>query len=86
MTTIEKSNTGQNNEQEEKTSRNFVLRIWKTGKGTFKGYVLDPLTDETYPLTNISQETIVESAREAESQGVLLEALGCWIGLWSNSE
>ena len=85
MAKFKKSNAGQKNEREERTSRNFVLRIWKTGKGTFKGYILDPLTHETYPLANIPQETIVEGTGQVKTQGVLLKALGCWIGLWSDS-
>lgn len=85
MAISKKSNAGQSSEQEEKTSRNFILRIWRTDKGTHKGYILDPLTNETYPLTNIPQEAIAEGAKQIETQGVLLEALGCWIGLWNDS-
>ena len=85
MDTFQKSNVIQSNKKEEQTSRNFVLRIWKTGEGSFKGYILDPLTDATYPLANMPQESILDGARQNATQGVLLEMLGCWIGLWSDS-
>jgi len=63
-------------------SQNFVLRIWKIGENTFKGYLLDPLTNARYPFRNTSINGNYGDETIQSLQGVRIESLGCWVGLW----
>jgi len=70
---------------DETTYHSYILRIWKIGKDTFKGYILDPVTDQTYPLVNISQEDAVdESIITTVGKGAIIKSIGCWMGLWKS--
>lgn len=40
--------------QGESGSYSYILRIWETVPGRFKGYILDPITGKTYPLVSFS--------------------------------
>ncbi len=79
-------NTSTGDEREYPTSQNFVLRIWKTGEKTFKGYLLDPLTNERYPLRNTSIIGTSKGETAGSLQGVMLESLGCWVGVWHDAD
>lgn len=84
MNKIQKPNKNQpNDNQEQTTSHNFVLRIWKTDKNTFKGYILDPITNSKYPLVDISEVLTTSGSKPVTHLGSLIETLGCWIGLWT---
>jgi len=70
-------------DQDETTYHSYILRIWKTGQDTFKGYILDPVTDQTYPLVNIPQEDAMDESVVSTAQKVAkIKSIGCWMGLW----
>jgi len=79
-------NTSTGDQHESFTSQNFVLRIWKIGENSFKGYLLDPLTNERYPLRNTSIIGTSEGENIQVLQGVMLESLGCWVGVWYETD
>ena len=79
-------NSANLHDEEEVTTQNFVLRIWKTGKNTFRGYLLDPLTNVRYTLPTSPLQSASEDEGSQAFQGVLIESLGCWIGLWQEEE
>ena len=62
------------NDRDETTYHSFVLRIWKSGGGALKGYILDPITDESFPLVNTSHEGTT-------CQKVWIEQIACWLTL-----
>jgi len=67
-------------EQQETRYLSYILRIWKADDGTFKGYVLNPLTNQTYPVVNITQA--ISSVDPPVSGGSALEPIGCRLGVW----
>ena len=67
-------------EKQENCYISYILRIWKTEEGTFKGYILDPLTRHTYPIENITKA--ISSVAPPLSGGAVLEPIGCRLGLW----
>lgn len=82
MNKLQKSNQNQpDGNQEQTTSHNFVLRIWKTDNNIFKGYILDPITNSTYPLVDMSEVSKLDGSKPIVFQGTLIDTLGCWIGL-----
>lgn len=73
-------------DQDETTYHSYVLRIWKTGKDTFQGYILDLVADQTYPLVNITQEDAMDEAVVSTTRkGVMIKSIGCWVGLWKSA-
>ena len=58
----------------------YILRIWKTEEGNFKGYILNPITRQTYPIENITKS--ISSVDPPLSGGAVLEPIGCRLGLW----
>ena len=75
-----KNRTQTENEQQETCYISFILRIWKTEEGKFKGYILNPLTRQTYPVVNITEA--ISSVNPPVSGGAALEPLGCRLGVW----
>jgi len=71
-----------NNEKYETTYHSYILRIWKAEKNTFKGYVLDPVTNQTYPMRNISNTP--SFIDDAQLDAVLIKPLNCWVGIWKS--
>ena len=68
---------------DETSYQSFMLRIWKTDQGTFKGYLMDPITRKTYPLVKFpSAEQVDPSPITADIQGIWIEPVGCWLGIW----
>jgi len=74
--------TSMGDQHENAPSQNFVLRIWKIGDNSFKGYLLDPLTNMRYPLRNTSINGISGDETIQSLKGVMIESLGCWVGVW----
>ena len=71
---------------DETSYQSYLLRIWKTDQGTFKGYLMDPITRKTYPLVNIpSKEQEDPSPITTDIQGIWIEPVGCWLGIWKPS-
>ena len=71
----------------ETSYHSYLLRIWKTDQGTFKGYLIDPITRKTYPLINIpNKEQVDASFIKADIQGIWVEPVGCWLGIWKPSD
>ena len=64
----------------------YILRIWKTDEGAFKGYVLDPLTNKTYPVVSVPREKALEPSIPGGIKGVWIEPMGCWLGVWESVE
>jgi len=71
------------NDRDKTIYHSYVLRVWKSGKGILKGYILDPITDESFPLVNIPEEDMMNISNQA--QVVWIEPLGCWLGLWKSA-
>jgi len=81
MDATSNKNTAQpENEQQETRYLSYILRIWKADDGTFKGYVLNPLTNQTFPVMNITES--ISSVDPPVSGGATLEPIGCRLGLW----
>jgi len=62
--------------------RTFVIRVWKTNKGMLKGYLIDPLTNTTYPLLNRND---FPSDEKIPGDGLIvsfIKSFDCWVGLW----
>ena len=60
----------------------FVVRIWKTDKGMLKGYLIDPLTNITYPLLNRND---LPPGEKIPDDGLIIgfiKPCDCWVGLW----
>lgn len=84
MNTTQNSDTIEPDNDRDKTIyHSYVLRVWKSGTGVYKGYILDPVTDESFPLVNISQEDMMNVSNRV--QVVWVEPLGCWLGLWKSA-
>jgi len=67
------------------SQRSYILRIWKSADGVLKGYVLDPLTNKTYPLVNIPShwdEEIDSPVPLPVCENPLVEPFGCHLGVW----
>lgn len=65
--------------------QSYILRIWESAEGTLKGYILDPLTNKTYPLVNIPVHWDLESdspVTEPDCENPLIEPFGCYLGFW----
>ena len=75
-----KSTKQTDKEQQETRYISYILRIWKTEEGNFKGYILNPLTRQTYPIENITKS--ISSVDPPLSGGAVLEPIGCRLGLW----
>jgi hypothetical protein len=72
---------------DETSYQSYLLRIWKTDQGTFKGYLMDPITRKTYPLVNIPSEKQVDASTiTVDIQGIWIEPVGCWLGIWKQSD
>lgn len=72
-------------ENTETGQRSFILRIWKSAEGTIKGYVLDPITNKTYPLINIPSHWNGETDFTVPipvCENPLVEPFGCHLGVW----
>jgi len=69
--------------------RSYILRIWKSAEGILKGYILDPLTNKTYPLVNIPVHWDGETDSPVSipaSENPLIEPFGCHLGIWKPSK
>ena len=65
--------------------RSYILRIWKEAEGILKGYILDPLTNKTYPLVNIPVHWDGETDSPVSipaCENPLIEPLGYHLGFW----
>ena len=72
---------------DETSYQSYLLRIWKTDQGTFKGYLMDPITRKTFPLVKFaSEEQVDASPISADIQGIWIEPVGCWLGIWKPSD
>ena len=63
----------------------YILRIWKSAEGALKGYVLDPISNKTFPLVNIPVHWEIESVSpvsEPDCENPLIEPFGCYLGVW----
>ena len=63
----------------------YILRIWKSAEGVLKGYILDPITNKTYPLINIPSHWDVETDSPVpipDCENPLVEPFGCHLGVW----
>lgn len=65
--------------QGESGSYSYILRIWETVPGRFKGYILDPITGKTYPLVSFSPKEF-----SPFSSGVFIKPVGFWLGVWDS--
>jgi hypothetical protein len=83
--TIDKNVLHSENEMEEIHQHSYILRIWKSAEGVLKGYILDPITNQTYPLVNIPVHW------EADSDSLvpipackdpLIKPFQCHLGVW----
>jgi len=84
MNTIQNSDAKEPDNDRDKTIyHSYVLRVWKSGTGVLKGYILDPITNESFPLVNIFQEDTMNVSNQV--QAVWVEPLGCWLGLWKSA-
>ena len=72
--------TQPDNEQQESCYISYILRIWKTEDGKFKGYILNPLTRQTYSIVNITES--ISLVDPPLSGGAVIEPTGCRLGLW----
>ena len=79
-TNSNKNTTHPDNEQQEIRYASYILRIWRTEDGNFKGYILNPITRQTYPIENITKS--ISSVDPPLSGGVVLQPIGCKLGLW----
>jgi len=58
-------------------SYSYILRIWKTPSGKIKGYILDPIAGQTYPLVSD-----LVSGSFPFSNGIFIKPIDCWLGIW----
>lgn len=65
--------------QGESGSYSYILRIWEIAPGRFKGYLLDPITNKTYPLVSF-----LPSEFSPLSSGVFIKPGGFWLGVWDD--
>lgn len=61
----------------------YILRIWKTASGAFKGYILDPITNKTYPVVSVPDDPSL--ADDHWRSGALIEPIGCRLAVWSSA-
>ena len=77
-------------EDAEVHQHSYILRIWKSTEGVLKGYILDPLTNKTYPLVTIpihwDGETDSSISMPVVCEKSVIEPLGCHLGVWKPSE
>lgn len=83
--TLDEKKLQLDNENDDTHQHSYILRIWKSAEGTLKGYILDPITNQTYPVVNIPVHW------EADSDSLvpipagkkpLIEPFQCHLGIW----
>ena len=83
--TLDEKTLKLDNENDDTHQHSYILRIWKSAEGTLKGYILDPITNQTYPVVNIpihweGDENSPVPVPVCENP--LIEPLGCYLGVW----
>lgn len=90
METIVNGKTLQPDDEDAETHHySYILRIWRSTDGILKGYVLDPISNKTYPLGNIpvhwdGETELLVSMPVCENP--LIEPFGCRLGVWEPSK
>ena len=84
-TIMENKNLKPDNKSNEIHQHSYILRIWKSAEGVLKGYILDPMTNKTYPLVNIPIHWDGETDSQVpipDCENPLVEPFGCHLGVW----
>jgi len=55
-------------------THSYILRVWESARGTFKGYIIDPHSGETFPMSKIRRKINMN-----KMMGVFIRQNNCWI-------
>ena len=77
-----------NAESKSVNQQTFIVRIWKTDSGDLRGYLIDPLTNITYPLIPSTEphhepeNKVSRPTNKKDTCSGVIDTLSYRVGIW----